>query len=114
MPIHRRKKEYEVTTVLKQKFFDKDGKRPTGKGVVVGDVDSGIDIFHPMFFFADGGEFDWIDNDNDGKFTLGTDGVDLNRDGKADNTEILRYLEIKDNIWGMLPGMDTKKIQSGL
>ncbi len=101
--------EYEVTTVLKQKFFDKDGKPLTGKGVVVGDVDSGIDIFHPMFFFADGGEFDWIDNDNDGKFTLGTDGVDLNHDGKADNTEILRYIEIKDNIWGMLPGMDTKK-----
>ena len=43
----------EESTVLNENFLDKDGNPLTGKGVVVGDVDSGIDIFHPMFFFRD-------------------------------------------------------------
>jgi len=100
---------YDVTTVLKEKFYDKSGAPLTGKGVVVGDVDSGIDVFHPMFFFADGGEFDWTDVDDDGKFTPGKDGIDLNGDGKTDEGEIIRYLELKDYTWSMLPGMDAKK-----
>lgn len=32
---------YEVTTVLKEKFFDKNGNPLTGKGVIIGDLDSG-------------------------------------------------------------------------
>jgi subtilisin family serine protease len=101
--------DYEVTTVLKEKFYDKNGNLLTGKGVVIGDVDSGIDIFHPMFFFADGGEFNWVDSDGDGKLTLGVDGVDLNNDGRIDKSEVLRYLEIKDNTWNMLEGSEPKK-----
>src|SRR5258706_12227056 len=97
--------KYEATTVLKEKFFDKDGKPLTGKGVVIGDVDSGVDIFHPMFFFADGGEFDWVDVNDDGKFTPGIDGVDFNKDGKVAAFETLRYIEIRDNTWGMLGSM---------
>lgn len=84
----------DITTKLKQEFYDKAGNVLTGKGVVVGDVDSGIDIFQPMFFFADGGEFNWIDVDGDGVFTPGTDAVDLNGNGKADEGEILRYIEM--------------------
>jgi len=101
--------EYDVTTVLKEKFYDKNGNLLTGKGVVIGDVDSGVDVFHPMFFFADGGELDWTDVDGDGKFTPGKDGGDLNGNGKVDDDEIIRYLEIKDNTWSMLPGMEPKK-----
>lgn len=100
--------EYEITTVLKDKFFDKDGKPLTGKGVVIGDVDSGIDIFHPMFFFADGGEFNWIDVNGDGKLTPGTDGVDINGNGKIDDNEVLRYLEIKDYTYQSLDGLDPR------
>ncbi|MGH2574345.1 MAG: S8 family serine peptidase, partial [Ignavibacteria bacterium] len=101
--------KYEITTILKEKFTDKSGSTLTGKGVVIGDVDSGIDIFHPMFFFADGGEFDWVDTDGDGRLTLGTDGVDFNKDGKVDIIETLRYIEITDNTWEMLPGIERKK-----
>jgi subtilisin family serine protease len=86
-----------ITTILKEKFVDKKGNPLTGKGVVVGDVDSGIDIFHPMFFFADGGEFNWIDVDKDGKFFPGIDAVDFNKNGKAGVNEILQMLEITNN-----------------
>lgn len=102
-------KDYEVTTVLKEKFFDKNGAALTGKGVVIGDVDSGIDVFHPLFFFADGGEFAWTDVNNDGVLTFGTDGVDLNGNGSIEKDEILRYIDMFNNTWGLLPdGMSGK------
>lgn len=97
--------KYEVTTVLKEKLTDKNGNPLTGKGVVIGDVDSGIDVFHPMFFFADGGDFEWIDVNGDGRITPGEDGVDRNGNGSIDKDEILRYVEIKDNTWGMLSSL---------
>lgn len=99
----------EITTVLKDKYFDKQGNPLTGKGVVVGDVDSGIDIFHPMFFFADGSDFYLFDVDDDKKFTPGIDGIDINLNGKLDKPEVLNYLEIRDNTWDMLAGQDKKK-----
>ena len=101
--------QINVTTVLKEKFYDKTGNVLTGRGVVIGDVDSGIDIFHPMFFFADGGEFKWLDVNGDGNITFGTDGADINSDGKIETNEILRYTEIKDNTWGMLTGSNANK-----
>jgi len=85
-------KDIWFTTILKEKFTDKNGNPLTGKGVVIGDVDSGIDIFNPMFFFADGGEYDWIDINKDGKFTPGIDAVLI--DGKQ---VLLNYIEMKDN-----------------
>jgi hypothetical protein len=104
-------RSYEATTILKEKFTDKNGNILTGKGVVIGDVDSGIDVFHPMFFFADGGEFDFIDADGNGVLTIGIDGIDFNKNGKVDNDEIIRYVEIKDNTWGMLEslGQDSRR-----
>jgi len=90
------------TTVLKENFLDKNGKPVTGKGVVVGDVDSGIDVFNPFFFFPDGGEFNWVDVDKDGKFTPGLDAVDLNGDGIANINEVLRYIEMNNNTYNVL------------
>ena len=104
---------YQITTVLKQKYFDKEGNVLTGKGVVIGDVDSGIDVFHPMLFFADGGEFTWTDVDGDGKLDFGTDGIDLNGNGKIDNDEILRYFKLKDYTYQMLPGNDSRDYNPG-
>lgn len=97
--------KYEASTVLKEKFTDKNGAPLTGKGVLIGDVDSGVDIFHPMFFFADGGDFNFVDVDGDGKLTPGTDGIDKNSNGTIDNDEVIRYQEIRDNTWGMLSSM---------
>jgi len=92
----------EITTVLKEKFTDKNGNPLTGKGIIIGDMDSGIDVFHPFFFFADGGEFNWIDVNGDGKFTPGIDGIDLNNDGQISDTEILNYMEISNKTMGSL------------
>ena len=64
-----------------------------------------------MFFFADGGTYNWIDVNKDGKLTTNEDGIDLNSNGSIDKNEIIRYIEIADNTWGMLKslGEDPKK-----
>jgi len=54
-----------------------DGVPLDGTGITVCDVDNGIDVFHPLFFRADGGAFDWIDVNENGSFDIGTDGIDL-------------------------------------
>ena len=64
----------------------------TGVGVRIGDQDSLVDVFHPDFFVADGGWFDWIDVDEDGTFSPGTDAIDLDRDGEASAAEIAQAL----------------------
>ncbi len=64
-----------------------------GRGVTVGLIDSWIDSFHPAFFHADGGRYDWIDVDGDGLFTPGVDGVDLDDDGVASDAELLRVMD---------------------
>lgn len=82
-----------ITTRLSERFLDKSGSPLTGKGVVIGDIDSGIDVFHPFYFFADGGEFDWIDTDGDGEYSA-DDAVDINLNGKADPGETLRFIKM--------------------
>jgi subtilisin family serine protease len=87
------------TTILKENFLDKEGKPLTGKGVVVGDVDSGIDVFDPFFFFADGGDYNWIDVDGDTKYTPGVDAVDFNKNGKVDANETLNFIKMKNETY---------------
>lgn len=64
----------------------------TGAGVRVADVDSHVDVFHPDFFNADAGWYDWIDVDGDGRFTEHADAIDLDGDGIADPEETARVL----------------------
>lgn len=61
----------------------------TGHGVTICDVDSGIDVFHPLFFRADGGYYPWIDVDEDGVFTPGVDGIDTDNDGAVERIGVL-------------------------
>ncbi|MFH1532788.1 MAG: S8 family serine peptidase [Pseudomonadota bacterium] len=63
-----------------------------GEGTTVGLIDSWIDSFHPAFFHADGGRYDWLDLDGDGLFTPGVDGVDLDDDGTAGDAELLQVM----------------------
>ena len=52
-----------------------DGLGITGKGMIVCDVDSGVDVFHPLFFQADGGLFDWTDENHNGVLDTGGDSI---------------------------------------
>ena len=75
------------------RLADARGARPaldllTGSGVVIADVDSAIDPFHPTFFRGDAGYFDWIDVDKDGAFTPGVDAIDLDGDGRVGPGEV--------------------------
>lgn len=64
------------------------GEAP-GLGIDIGDIDSGVDVFHPAFFNADGGYFSWVDVQGDNELTLKLDAVDLNGDGMASEDEVL-------------------------
>jgi subtilisin family serine protease len=93
-----------ITTRLSERFLDKSGNPLTGKGVVIGDIDSGIDVFHPFYFFADGGEFSWIDTDGDGGYS-DDDAVDINANGAADPGESLRFINMGlTKTYGLLKG----------
>lgn len=58
-----------------------------GEGVVIADIDTLADIYHPDFFRGDGGWYDWLDADGDRRFTPGVDAVDLNANGTLDADE---------------------------
>lgn len=76
-------------------------ERWTGAGVLIANLDSHVDVFHPDLFFADAGWYDWIDVDGDGALTPGRDAIDLDRDGVADGDEIARVLRANPyNIYG--------------
>ncbi len=46
-----------------------------GEGLVVANMDTGVDLSHPGLFFADGGAFEWVDVDGDGGLSPGVDEV---------------------------------------
>lgn len=85
--------------------IDPLGNPLTGKGMRISDFDTGIDVFHPSFFKADGDTFNWIDDNMDGIFTQGYDYVDLNGDGDGDANEMLGFFDgwIYDPalVWGI-------------
>lgn len=64
-----------------------------GTGVVIANIDTGVDIFHPGFFHPDGGTFSWIDVNDNAIFDSGIDCVDLNGNGKPDSGELLRFYD---------------------
>ena len=92
-------------------YSDPLGFPLTGHGKRIADFDTGIDVFHPSFFYADGDTFDWIDGNLDNIFNPGADAVDLNRNQILDSNERLRFTDgwIYDiaRVWGY----DTKNNQ---
>ena len=75
----------------------------TGSGVIIQNLDTGVDVTHPVFFRPDGGSFDWIDVDSDGLFSPGVDAVDLDNDGSHTSSEVLSLLDAQVLDYGGLP-----------
>lgn len=73
---------------------DGQGRRITGQGVLIADFDTGVDVFNPMLWFADGDTLEWLDVNGNDVFDAGLDAVDLNRNGIADADEALRFREM--------------------
>ena len=72
-------------------------ERYAGRGIVVADHEGGWNIFHPDFFFLDGGRYDFEDRTGDGRAGEG-DAIDLDGDGQAEST--LSLLEgVADDIY---------------
>lgn len=61
-----------------------------GSGTLIADHEGAWDVFHPDFFFPDGGMFEVQDARRDGRAGAG-DRVDLDRDGRAES--VLALLE---------------------
>ncbi|MBC8180793.1 S8 family peptidase [candidate division KSB1 bacterium] len=74
------------------KEIDNQGRDITGKGIVIADFDTGIDLMHPAFFSPDGDTLDWIDANGNGDFNAGIDGIDKNISGNIDNDELLNFV----------------------
>ncbi len=89
-PLYRSRPQVEAEQAWQ--VLDPDGLPLTGAGVVLSDFDTGVFYYHPMFFFADGPRYDWIDADGSGTVTTG-DGVDLDGNGSVGAGESLRYVE---------------------
>ena len=60
-----------------------------GEGQLIADFDTGVDVFHPALFRRSELRYDWIDIDQNGAFTPGTDVVDLDSNGTGSLSEIL-------------------------
>jgi subtilisin family serine protease len=85
-------------------LLDSGGKNITGEGIRVAVFDTGIDVFHPDFWNADGGSYGWIDHNSNGTFDPGTDAVDLNGNGSADSDETLDFFDAEGDA-GNVDGM---------
>ncbi len=87
-------------------LLDDAGWPVTGRGIVIANFDTGIDVFHPDFWRADGGTYPWLDVNGNGAFDPGTDAVDLNRDGTAQTSERLNTLDSTSSSTDYVPGTD--------
>jgi len=76
-------------------ILDDLSRNITGEGILVADLDSGVDWRHPDLWFADGGNWQWLDSGGTVDiFDNGTDGVDLNPDGVIMADEVLYAIDL--------------------
>ncbi|MCK5303096.1 MAG: S8 family serine peptidase, partial [Candidatus Thorarchaeota archaeon] len=78
-------------------LLDSLDRNITGEGLLIADLDSGIDWNHPDLWFADGGEYNWYEIIVDGAPTNGTDFIDLNNDTIRQPGERLYYLDFDNS-----------------
>ena len=89
------------------------GRTLTGEGVLVADLDSGVDPHHPALMRRTGEPVDWYEEDGGGLDGHGREWVDLDGDEERDQDETLRVLEAPTsasyhdgNPTGYTPGLD--------
>ncbi|TFH08493.1 MAG: hypothetical protein E4H14_06365 [Candidatus Thorarchaeota archaeon] len=81
--------------------FDDYGRNVTGEGILIADLDSGVDWRHPDLWFADGGTFTYVNSTASG-FVNGTDAVDLNGDHAVTPNETLYCLDLsRDGVFNV-------------
>jgi hypothetical protein len=79
-------------------MLDDSSKNITGQGILIADLDSGVNWKHPDLWFADGGSYTWLDSGvQNAEFDNGTDGVDLNPDGVIMSDEVMYVLDLDEN-----------------
>ncbi len=86
--------------------IDRSGNFLDGRGVLLADMDTGVDLQHPDFWHGDGGVYSWIDADLSGGLSPG-DAVDVNHNGLVDFGERLGWWEAPGNAPGLDPGFQT-------
>ncbi|MFX1560633.1 MAG: S8 family serine peptidase [Promethearchaeota archaeon] len=78
------------------KSLDGFSRNITGQGILIADLDSGVDWRHPDLWFADGGTYPYVNATSTG-FLNGTDAVDFNRDFALTANETLYALDLDRN-----------------
>jgi subtilisin family serine protease len=78
-------------------MLDELSRNITGQGVLIADLDTGVDWRHPDLWFPDGGQYTWLENVPNGVLDNGTDGVDLNPDGTIMADEVLYFIDLDGN-----------------
>ena len=98
--------QVQASTVWK---YHNDYSPINGSGIIIADIDTGIDIYHPAFFQPDGDTLQWLDINENGSFDGGIDAVDKNDNGLFGNGEILDFWEpsIQDQLNLQLPKTKT-------
>jgi subtilisin family serine protease len=79
-------------------LLDEGGWPVTGRGIVVANFDTGVDVFHPDLWRT-GGTYPWLDVNDNGLFDTGVDAVDLDRNGSAEASERLELLNSSTAPW---------------
>lgn len=82
---------------------DAEGRPLAGSGVTICDVDSGIDVLHPMFFRADAGLYAFIDENENGFLDPGVDSVEV--DGQKAKLRVMNG--IVSSYWSPEPKFGT-------
>jgi len=105
----------EVQANLTWGLLSPSGLPVTGEGIMVADFDTGIDVFHPAFFRLSGDTLNWLDVNNDGLFTPGSDAVDLNGDGAAQADETLDFFDgMVYDVAGIFGGVNSVANNDGI
>jgi hypothetical protein len=77
-------------------MLDYSGLNLTGEGIIIADLDTGVDWKHPNLWFADGEGFDWIDS-NMNEYVDSGDGIDIDRSGDIQSDETLDFINVDEN-----------------